>query len=396
MSATVHGKPLAAMLGGGNPAQIPAVEDVYISTLRQLMENRQATADMFGKYDGPQGNSAFVTTVKNFLNRHYNLGIEEDNIAVVAGSQTGYFLLFNILAGRHNGLKKRILFPMTPEYIGYGDQAIERDEFTSARPKIVKLGDHEFEYQVDFEYLTIDQEIAAICLSRPCNPTGNVVTDEEISGLANLAKQHDIPLLIDNAYGLPFPGIVKPKINLNWSDHTVFSITLSKIGLPSTRIGIFVGPPELMKVLVQANAVATQSAPGFGQFLVRPLLENDEILDLCERLIQPYYFERAQKARQLIDHYFPTEVPWRLHEHQGSYFFWFWLEGSKMTGFQIHDYLKERGVIVVPGEHFFIGQNSDEWQHAHECFRINFARPDKELEDGIPILAEVVAKAYSS
>ncbi|MEA7931692.1 aminotransferase class I/II-fold pyridoxal phosphate-dependent enzyme, partial [Salmonella enterica subsp. enterica serovar Montevideo] len=41
----------------------------------------------------------------------------------------------------------------------------------------------------------------------PTNPTGNVITDEELMKLDRLANQHNIPLVIDNAYGVPFPGI---------------------------------------------------------------------------------------------------------------------------------------------------------------------------------------------
>lgn len=47
-----------------------------------------------------------------------------------------------------------------------------------------------------------------ICVSRPTNPTGNVITDEELLKLDALANQHGIPLVIDNAYGVPFPGII--------------------------------------------------------------------------------------------------------------------------------------------------------------------------------------------
>lgn len=43
-----------------------------------------------------------------------------------------------------------------------------------------------------------------ICVSWPTNPTGNVITDEELLKLDALANQHGIPLVIDNAYGVPF------------------------------------------------------------------------------------------------------------------------------------------------------------------------------------------------
>jgi valine--pyruvate aminotransferase len=87
-------------------------------------------------------------------------------------------------------------------------------------------------------------------------------------------------------------------------------------------------------------------------------------------------------------------LPWRLHVFEGSYFFWLWLEGATMTSKDVYTYLKDRGVVIVPGDYFFPGQDTADWPHAHECLRINFARPDAELEAGIPILAEAIKKAY--
>lgn len=395
MNTVGNGQTPVAMFGGGNPAYIRPVADRFMQLLETLVADKAATETMLGKYDSPQGNQPFIQTVTNFLNRNYDLGITEENVAIAPGSQTGYFLLFNILAGRSGTTKRKILFPLVPEYIGYAEQAIDSDVFTSVRPVINRIGEHKFEYVVDFDSITITDDIAAIALSRPTNPTGNVVSDAEVEQLTRLVRSHDIPLIIDNAYGLPFPDIVVPDTRLAWSDHTVLSMSLSKIGLPSLRIGIFVGPVELMRVFARADGVVSLTSPGFGQFLSRPLLENDEILRLSNQFIRPYYFERAEKTRQLIDTHFPANLPWRLHEYQGSYFFWLWLEGARMTSQQIHDWLKERGVIVVSGDQFFLGQDLDTWQHSHECLRLNFARPDSELERGIPILAEAVRKAYS-
>lgn len=42
------------------------------------------------------------------------------------------------------------------------------------------LPDGQFKYHVDFEHLTIGDDIGAICVSRPTNPTGNVITDDEV------------------------------------------------------------------------------------------------------------------------------------------------------------------------------------------------------------------------
>ncbi len=385
-----------AMFGGGEPAAISDVNNELLQALDSLISDKQTALTMLGSYDQPQGNTAFIAAIRDFLNRHYNLGITTDNIAITPGSQSGYFLLLNILAGKSGSSQRKILFPLVPEYIGYVDQALEAGEFISNRPAIRKIGDHEFEYSIDFETLPISEDTAAICLSRPTNPTGNVVSDEELQKLGRLAADHDIPLIVDCAYGLPFPDIVIPDIHLLWTDHTVISMSLSKLGLPSLRIGIFVGPADLMRALTRANATVSLASSGFGQYITRPLFENDKILELSEQHIKPYYMERAAVARALIKKHFPQDLPWRLHTYQGSYFFWLWLEESTMTSKALYAYLKQRGVIIVPGEHFFLGQDTESWNHSHECLRISFARPDEELEQGLPIIAEALYAAYRS
>ncbi|ULQ61231.1 aminotransferase class I/II-fold pyridoxal phosphate-dependent enzyme [Brucepastera parasyntrophica] len=73
-----------------------------------------------------------------------------------------------------------------------------------------------------------------MCVSRPTNPTGNVLTDAEIRELSALAGKYDIPLLIDNAYGMPFPNIIFPETSPGntfapyWDRHIILSMSLSK------------------------------------------------------------------------------------------------------------------------------------------------------------------------
>lgn len=387
--------PPQAMFGGGAPAQIPAVNDLYKQSLEKTLQNADRVTAMLSNYDTPQGNAHFIATFVAFMNRHYHMEITEENVAITPGSQTGYYLLYNLLAGSTDGVKRKILFPLVPEYIGYVDQLIEPDCMTSYRPKIEKIGDHEFKYLIDFDQFEIRNDTAAIALSRPTNPTGNVVSDEDMKRLLSIATEKDIPIIVDNAYGLPFPGVVKPDITLPWNSRTVLSFSLSKVGLPSSRVGIFVGPVELMKALASANAIVSLASPSIGQYVADPLIADDSMLNICERDIKPFYFGRADKMRALMDKYFPVELPWRVHVYEGSYFFWLWLEGARLTGQEMYDKLKERGVIVVAGEHFFPGQDTSSWRHAQECMRLNFARPNHELEAGVKVLAEVIREAYS-
>lgn len=134
-----------------------------------------------------------------------------------------------------------MLFPLAPEYIGYADSGLDEEMFVSVRPQIELLPEGQFKYHVDFDNLTIGDDIGMICVSRPTNPTSNVLTDEELVHLDELAQQHSIPLVIDNAYGVPFPGIIFSDATPLWNANTILCMSLSKLGLPGSRCGIIVG-----------------------------------------------------------------------------------------------------------------------------------------------------------
>jgi valine--pyruvate aminotransferase len=87
----------------------------------------------------------------------------------------------------------------------------------------------------------ITPDIAAMCVSCPTNPTGNVLTQNEFDSLHALADAHGIPLILDNAYGHPFPGVIHNGFQPKWQPGMIFSISMSKVGLPGVRTAAAVG-----------------------------------------------------------------------------------------------------------------------------------------------------------
>lgn len=381
-----------AMFGGGNPAAIPAVQRRIAEHTARLLKHPQDFDAYVGNYDPPQGNSRFIQAIVQQLNSSLGWQLTPDNIAVTPGSQAGFFMLFNMLAGDSRQGKRKILFPLVPEYIGYADQGIQSDIFTAQLPDIELIGEHRFKYRVGFKHLTIGPEIAAICLSRPTNPTGNAVTDDELAHLSRLAQEHDIPLIIDNAYGLPFPGVITNSVMPPaWHENLICTFSLSKVGLPSSRVGIVVARPEIAKALGSMNAILNLSSPTFGQALGLSLLQDGSLMRACTDFIQPYYKQAVRYATDVLEQKL-TGLPYRIHQYEGAYFLWLWLPGLPITSKQLYDRLKKRGVIVVPGEYFFPGLEAPEWRHRYECVRINFARPKEEVDAGFAILAEELGK----
>ena len=190
----VKGGEALLMLGGGNPASIPRIEERLTELMQQLLDEGKLV-DTLANYDGPKGKDTFAIAIAELFNELYGWGLTSDNVMLTNGSQNAFFYLFNLLGGNFNeGKKKKILFPLAPEYIGYADASVSEDAFVAVRPKITELENQMFKYNVDFDALKITDEIGAICVSRPTNPTGNVLTDDEIEKLDELAKANNIPL----------------------------------------------------------------------------------------------------------------------------------------------------------------------------------------------------------
>ena len=380
-------------LGGGNPSLIPAAEDVFRTRMLAFMQRDGAFERAVGSYDGPEGDRGFARAVAELLRREYGFDVSERNIALTNGSQAAFLALFNLLAGPgENGRMRRVLLPLSPEYIGYADLGLAPDLFVSRRSTITDLGDGLFKYGVDFDGLDELEDIGAICVSRPTNPTGNVVTDEEIERLGEVARTRDVPLIVDNAYGLPFPGIVFGDATLAWDEHTVLCMSLSKLGLPGVRTGIVVASEDVVSALGAANAIFCLAPGSLGPALATGLFESGEVLALGREVIRPHYSERAARAVDILRSGLDgCDV--RIHRPEGAFFLWLWMPGLPITSAELYDRLKARGVVVVSGHYFFPGLEHDDWPHKHECIRISYADDWSRIERGLAIVVEEVRRA---
>ncbi len=380
------------MLGGGNPASIPAIQKRFTDLMQDLL-NEGKLVDTLANYDGPQGKDSFITALAELFNDLYDWNLSSENIMLTNGSQNAFFYLFNLLAGDFsNGKKRKILFPLAPEYIGYADASVSEESFVAVRPKITELENQQFKYHVDFDALEISDDIGAICVSRPTNPTGNVLTDGEIEKLDKLAKQHNIPLIIDNAYGTPFPNIIFENVKPHFNNNTILCMSLSKFGLPGARCGIVIANPSIIKAMSNLSGIMALSPGGIGPEIVLPLVKTKEIITLSDDVIKPFYQQKSQIAISLLLKKI-TNKNFRIHKAEGALFLWLWFKDLPISSNELYKRLKEKGLIVVSGHYFFPGLDQD-WKHTHECIRLNYAQESDVVERGVDILASVVNQLY--
>ena len=395
-NALAMGSPDTRMLGGGQPAHIPEVNALWRRRMEELMGTEGAFEKMLSNYDPPRGNPHFLEALAELFRKNLGWDISAKNIAITAGGQTAFFFLFNALAGTFkDGSSKKILLPLVPEYIGYSNQSVGSNIFRAVKPRIEKIGDHDFKYRVDFENLHVDEDVAAICVSRPTNPTGNVLTDHEIAKLTKLAEDHGIPLIIDNAYGAPFPNIIFTEATPVWNENIVLTLSLSKIGLPGTRTGIVVANEKIAAAVSSMSAIVGLANGNIGQAIMEPLVRSGEILKLSNDVVRPYYIQKSRQARQWVDEAFDPTLPYRVHLSEGALFLWLWFEDLPITSQQLYKRLKAREVLIVSGHYFFFGlDDTESWPHRNECIRVTFTMDERSVKEGIQIIAEEVAAAY--
>jgi valine--pyruvate aminotransferase len=385
LGRAVSGEDPALLLGGGNPGRIPQVEAVFRARLRDIADDADAYGRAIANYAHPAGEIRFRESLAELFRDHCGWDITAQNIALTAGSQASFFLLFNMFAGEMpDGRRKTVLLPMTPEYVGYADLGLDEDLFVSLQPNIELLDDGVFKYHVNFDALDVNSSIGAVCISRPTNPTGNVITDTELEKLDQICRAARVPLIIDNAYGLPFPGIVFTDAKPLWNDNIVYCMSLSKLGLPGVRTGIVVARREIIESLTQMTAVMNLAVGSIGPVLVEPLIASGRILQMARDDIRPFYEKKAALAVAWLRDALHG-VEFRIHKPEGAIFLWLWLPKAPLRSQELYRRLKAAGVLVLSGHYFFPGLTTD-WPHRHQCMRISFAMDDVTVQRGIEIL----------
>lgn len=393
LGQALSGDPTMRMLGGGNPAAVPEVQAIWRERMQEMSINGELDRAL-GNYDPPGGNPQFRERFAEFLNRNCGWDVSAKNIAVLPGGQTAFFYLFTLLAGRRQGMTNRILLPIVPEYIGYANQGLDPDSFVAMQPLIEDLGGNTFKYRIDFDQLRITPDIAAICLSCPTNPSGNVVDEGDLNRLRKLAAEHAIPLLLDQAYGRPFPGAIYVDWSPVWDPGMIVSLSLSKLGLPGTRTSVIVADEKYTQALASMNAVVALANGNLGQQLVSPLLEGDALVKLSREVIRPFYEKKCIAASDCLHRALRGRADYALHATEGAFFLWLWVKGLPITAAELYVRLKRRKVLVVPGHYFFFGLKED-WAHRHECIRITYSQDDRIVREGLEIIADEIAQVMA-
>ncbi|MGI8501761.1 MAG: valine--pyruvate transaminase [Hassallia sp.] len=381
-------------LSAGNPLILPEVEQLWRDCTADLLASSEY-GEVVCRYGSSQGYAPLVEAIANDFNKRYGLNLTERNILLTPGSQSLYFYAANVFGGyTTNGDLKEIILPLSPDYTGYGGVTLCAEALIAYKPTLdIDAGAHKFKYRPDFSQLEITENTGCVIFSRPCNPTGNVLTDDEVKKIAALAAPFNAPVLIDSAYAPPYPALNFTEMTPVFGENILHCMSLSKAGLPGERIGIAIGDEEWIHVLecFQTNMCIHPSR--YGQAIAARAINSGKLAEISEQIIRSFYQNKFTVLEENLFAAMPKDLPWFLHRGEGAIFAWLWLDELPITDWEFYQQLKQVGVIVVPGSSFFPGLRED-WLHKHQCLRISLTGSDEEIAIGMQRLAKVAQQVY--
>ncbi|MEB3831726.1 valine--pyruvate transaminase [Phormidium sp. CCY1219] len=379
-------------LSAGNPVILPEVEQLWRDSTAELLASPDY-GEVVCRYGSSQGYQPFIDAVKADFNQRYGLNLSDRNILISPGSQSIYFYAANAFGGRtDNGELKKIILPLSPDYTGYGGVTLIPEALMAYKPTLeVDEPMHRFKYRPDFSQLAIDETTGCVIFSRPCNPTGNVLSNEEVRKIADLAAPYDLPVLIDSAYAPPYPALNFTEMTPIFGGNIVHCMSLSKAGLPGERIGIAIGDQRIIEVLQSFQTNLCIHSSRYGQAIAARAIASGALGAIAETVIRPHYQKKFAVVENTLDEAMPKDLPWFLHRGEGAIFSWLWIKDLPICDWDLYQEIKKAGAIVVPGSSFFPGLNED-WPHKTQCLRISLTATNEEIATGMQRLAKVVQK----
>jgi aspartate/methionine/tyrosine aminotransferase len=121
-------------------------------------------------------------------------GLDADNILCFAGAEDGIFCSLNVLCEPSDHI-----IILTPCY----QSLLEIPQFRSSDiTKIALKEENQWKIDIDAISKAIKSNTKIIIINFPHNPTGQIVTNQELKDLVALCQKHDIWLFSDEAYRL--------------------------------------------------------------------------------------------------------------------------------------------------------------------------------------------------
>lgn len=356
-------------LGAGAPGLPPPKE--VVSAMISALEKDPFNSVSYGS---SKGSSKLRTLISEDLKSSYNLSYSAEEIAVTTGATGGIFLALEDIVNAGD----EVIIP-DPTYVGYpGPTIIDRARI---RRIPVKREDN---YQLTPQEVqkVISKKTAAIILLSPDNPTGRILSKENLKGIAELAIEHDFWLISDEIYkDIIYNGKHIPAAKFA-PENTITLCSFSKsAAIPGLRLGYIYGPENAVEGIVKFNQYNSLCPNTLAQIGAEAFYKvKKKYLNYSVRI----YKYRMEKMGTCIQKYLPL---CNFVKPDGAFYYFVdfskYLSKLKLNDEQFsHLLLEKKKLAAIPG-HFFGKTGGNH-------LRLTFVTEKTErIEEGIKRIAEL-------
>lgn len=326
-------------LGIGSPDVPPS--PVYLDILNEFSREKGAHL-----YPGYAGILEFREAVAAWYKKRFGAYLAAAEVLPLLGAKDGVAHLPLALADEGS----EILMP-DPGYPGFAGAAL----LMGAKPSYYgSLGELERK---------ISKETAFVWVNFPSNPTGEVVTLDDLEKIVDLAKKHGTPIVYDNAYSeITFDGYVAPSI-LQIGGAKDIAVELGSFSKTFSFAGFRMGWLAGNKAIVDAlQKVKSQTDSGMSLPLQRlgAYALNNQDLDWHNAMVATYRGRRDVIAAKLRKLGLTFDMP------KGSLYIWARIpEAATDSESYVMGLLEQQQVLLAPGSAF--GQNGERYVRASIC-----------------------------
>lgn len=237
-----------------------------------------------------------------------------------------------------------VLIPQ-PSYVSYLPCTVMADGV----PVIVELkNENEFKLTVKDLEEKISERTKILIMPFPNNPTGSIMTKEDLEPIAEFVKEHDLYVLSDEIYSeLSYQGAHVSIASLSgMRERTVVINGFSKgFAMTGWRLGYCCAPKEIMEQMIKLHQFAIMCAPTTSQYAAVEGLRN------CKEEVEEMRKSYNQRRRFLMHEF--KQMGLECFEPFGAFYVFPSIREFGMTSDEFATrLLKEEKVAVVPGTAF--------------------------------------------
>lgn len=368
----VINQPGMISLAGGLPAPETFPTQIIEKLATLVIKKYNNLAFQYGPTEGLKP----LREVLVYFLRKKGVETNFENIGIVSGSQQFLDLIAKVFINPSDYIAVE-----APTYIG----AI--DAFSSYQPKFLEIKtDGEGIVPFDLEQKLKKTKVKFLYLiSTFQNPTGRTMSEERRKEVAAVIQKFNLLTIEDDPYGsLRYRGETKKPLQFFAPNQVIYLSTFSKILSPGLRIGFYVAPKDVFRLINIAKQTTDLHTNTFSQLIAAEYLYTGDFKNHLPKIIE-IYKKRQRAMLDALEKYFPKNFSWSKPE--GGMFIW--LEGPKtFDSLKTYWQVIEKKVAYVPGCYFFVKKGQGK-----NTFRLNFTNISEEkIIEAIKRLSEVIRK----